>query len=144
MKQNLFKIFVAVVLSVSFMSMDGKCLKVRNTRSTGTPELKCDSVDFRSDLTRVYGKLIGIPHTSHRIDAVKLQSGVISATDIDGVDFKRWFQWEDDGEIAVEIDFQPMKERSSLVIEATTPRGVAVWTIETSPRRVVNKKKSRK
>ncbi|MDE5839013.1 MAG: hypothetical protein K2H39_08160 [Paramuribaculum sp.] len=117
---------------------------MKSSRSTGTPELICDSVDFRADLTRVYGKLTGTPHTSHRIDAVKLQTGGLAATDIDGVDFKRWFQWEDDGAIPVEIDFPPMKERSSIVIEAITPRGTAIWTIETVPACAVKRKRNGK
>lgn len=144
MKQNLFNILLAVSMSVTIFSMDGKCLKVKSSRSTGTPVLICDSVDFRSDLTRVYGKLKGAPHTSHRIDGVKLQSSGVPATDIDGVDIKRWFQWEEDGEIPVEIDFPPMKERSSLIIEAATPRETAIWTIETVPTRAAKRKKNTK
>ncbi len=63
--------------------------------------LVVDRMAYRSDLTRLYGRLVGRPHTSCRVDAVSLTAGkrVYTATDIDGVDFKRWFQWEDDGEI---------------------------------------------
>lgn len=66
-------------------------------------------VIYKSDdnLTRVCGNLIGRPHTSARIDGVTLKSAgaVIKANDIDGVDFERYFQWEDDGNIYIEIDF---------------------------------------
>lgn len=69
-----------------------------------------DSIDRRSDLTRVYCTFMGRPHTSDRIDGVTLvtRSSHLPATDIDGVDFKRYFQWEDDGAIALEIDFAPV------------------------------------
>lgn len=88
--------------------------------------LRVDSIDFRSDLTRMYGKLVGRPHTSQRIDAVTLTSGSKQylATDIDGVDFNRWFQWEDDGVIPVEIDFGKMPKFTKGYIVIETPRGV--------------------
>lgn len=66
-------------------------------------------VIYKSDdnLTRVCGNLTGRPHTSARIDGVTLKSAGsrIEAYDIDGVDFERYFQWEDDGTIYIEIDF---------------------------------------
>lgn len=51
--------------------------------------------------------VVGIPHTSQRIDSVDLVMGskIFKATDIDGVDFERYFQFEDQGVIMLEIDF---------------------------------------
>ena len=51
--------------------------------------------------------LVGIPHTSQRIDSIDLIVGKqkIAATDIDGVDFERYFQFEDDGVQVIEVDF---------------------------------------
>lgn len=51
--------------------------------------------------------LVGIPHTSQRIDGVDLVIGkkLVKATDIDGIDFERYFQFEDEGVITIEIDF---------------------------------------
>lgn len=91
-----------------------------------------DSVDFRSDLTRVYGRLVGRPHTSGRVDTASLLSGKSSwdATDIDGIDFKRYFQWEDDGEISVEIDFPAMKPLKTARLALMTARGKSVTTIK--------------
>jgi len=70
-----------------------------------------DSVEWRDDLTRVYCRITGHPHTSGRIDAVAMDipgaRGSHVASDIDGVDFRRYFQWEDDGVIVLEIDFPP-------------------------------------
>lgn len=58
-------------------------------------------------VTRVAGALLGEPHTSNRIDKILLINGndTIVANDIDGVDFERYYQWEDDGLIRIEIDF---------------------------------------
>lgn len=142
MKLKHFKILISAAFFCicAFQTVSARCLKVKASRSTGTPELVCDSIDFRSDLTRVYGRLIGTPHTSHRIDGVKMTPGGVYATDIDGVDFKRYFQWEDDGEIAVEIDFPAMKERPVVVMEAITPRESAVWTVETLTPKIKRRK----
>lgn len=51
--------------------------------------------------------LIGIPHTSQRIDGVDLVIGpkLVKAVDIDGIDFERYFQFEDSGVQTIEIDF---------------------------------------
>lgn len=69
--------------------------------------VEIDSVEWRSDLTRVYCRIVGMPHTSDRIDGVTLVSGkrTFRANDIDGVDFRRYFQWEEEGSINLEIDF---------------------------------------
>ena len=97
---------VAVAAKVSgFKSTKGE--------STGYITFRVTSIDYRPDLTRVYGTLVGRPHTSERIDELTIMTPggkVISSTDIDGVDMKRWFQGEDDGAIEVEIDFPAMKQ----------------------------------
>ena len=106
---------------------------VRNysTTCTGPLTMVCDSIDYRTDLTRVYGRLTGRPHTSNRIDGVVLVSGgrTFVSTDIDGVDMKRWFQWEEDGFIPVEIDFAPMSPCGEAVVKAAGPRGESQWKI---------------
>lgn len=59
-------------------------------------------------ISRLSGRLISMPHTSERIDSIVLQSrdgSLLTAEDIDGVDFGRYFQWEDEGIIDLEIDF---------------------------------------
>ncbi|MDE6716280.1 MAG: hypothetical protein K2J74_07365 [Muribaculaceae bacterium] len=91
----------------------------RDVTYTSVPDkvMQIDSIDYRSDLTRVYGKLIGIPHTSNCITEIS------GATDIDGVDLKRWYQFEDEGIINVEIDFPAMPANSPFVINAVTKRG---------------------
>lgn len=85
--------------------------------------LRIDSIDYRKDLTRIYGTLVGRPHTSGRIDAVLLNG--IHCCDIDGVDFNRYFQWEDDGKIPVELDFPGMKYLKSATLQLQTPHGTS-------------------
>jgi len=94
--------------------------------------LSVDSIDYRSDLTRVYGKLIGKPHTSQRVDSISMTvAGTrYSASDIDGVDFRRWFQWEETGNIAVEIDFEAMTPIGRGELNVATARGVDTLRID--------------
>lgn len=108
-----------------------ECVKYSSTTDQ-VLSVVVDSVDYRSDLTRVYGRLIGRPHTSGRVDGAAFLSGKIShaATDIDGVDFQRYFQWEDDGVIPVEIDFPACKPVRTARLVLTTPRGESVTTIK--------------
>lgn len=82
-------------------------------------------------IVRVKGDLKGIPHTSSRIDAAVLVVGTqtFTAQDIDGVDFERYFQWEDEGVIPLEIDFvvpalkKNFKIKPSDKVVFTTVRG---------------------
>lgn len=124
-----------LVMAVSVMALT--CVAApRTVKYTSTTDpvmaVVVDSVDYRSDLTRVYGKFVGRPHISGRVDAASLLSGKrsLSATDIDGVDFKRYFQWEDDGEIPVEIDFPAVKPLKAAQLILTTTRGESVTTIK--------------
>ena len=72
-----------------------------------------DSIMYRKDVTRVYCRVLGRPNTSHRINAVTMKSGsqAFAATDIDPIYFERSFQWEEDGQIPLEIDFPAMKTK---------------------------------
>ena len=107
-------------------SLPAKVIRGYNTISSGSIDAIIDSIDYRSDLTRVYARLQGAPHTSGRIDGITLSDATnsLTLTDIDGVDLKRWFQWEDDGVIPIEIDFPKMNTLQSGVMIITTPRGV--------------------
>ncbi len=91
-------------------------------QSVGRPlSVKVDSVALRHDITRVYGKLIGTPQTSDRVDSAVIESSKkrYKATDIDGIDFKRHFQWGDEGVILIEIDFPPMKKADGWLVLKT-------------------------
>lgn len=66
-----------------------------------------DKVAATDEGIRVTLCLVGIPSTSQRIDGIDLVDGqtVVPANDIDGVDFKRYFQFEDTGVQVIEVDF---------------------------------------
>lgn len=106
-----------------------------------TADLVVDSIMFRPDVTRVYGRLTGIPHTSARIDGFTITAdptgrrGQARATDIDGFDFERRFQWEDSGSFPVEIDFPAMTAENSLIIDALFPGGKKSWKVTRVVRR---------
>ncbi len=91
--------------------------------------LVTDSIAVRpGEYTRVYCTYYGTPHTSNRIECATLTSSKVKsldATDIDGVDFKRYFQWEDEGMIKLEIDFEPvtLKRLKNAVITLDTVHG---------------------
>lgn len=102
-----------VLIIAGSLLLLGLCCSAKVVRgyasmTSGPLTLTVDSVDYRADLTRLYGKLSGRPHTSQRLDGAAMDGA--AATDIDGIDFKRYFQWEDDGVIAVEIDFPAPKQ----------------------------------
>ena len=63
-------------------------------------------------VTRISVKLISVPNTSSRVDSVTLvmpDGRRYTAGDIDGIDFKRYFQWEEDGQVKVDVDFPRQK-----------------------------------
>ena len=102
-------------------------------KTLGSIGLRISKIEYRKDLTRIYGEIMGRPHTAARIDemSIKLSSGqTLLWTDIDGFDAKRYFQWEDDGRIRIEIDFPPMKPQSIFTIKASGPKGEFLWTIK--------------
>ncbi len=115
----------------------------RTATSPLTADLVVDSVMFRDDVTRVYGHITGLPHTSARIDGFIITSdprgklGAGRATDIDGFDFERRFQWEDSGDIPVEIDFPKMSPENTLFIDAIFPGGRKGWKLT----RITSRKK---
>lgn len=82
-------------------------------------------------VSRVACTLVGVPHTSSRIDSIHALVGgrLLRATDIDGVDFSRYFQWEDDGAVPVEIDI----ERVNRVSPADSLKVYTVHGIYTAP-----------
>ena len=141
MKQ--FTHVLAIVLIAIGIALPASCKVTKGyaSSSDNTLTFNVDSIDSRKDLIRVYGTLNGRPHTSHRIDAISMvaNGNALECTDIDGVDFNRYFQWEDNGMIPIELDFPSLKGKriNEGVIEFTTPRGKSV----TNFKYVVVKKK---
>lgn len=94
-------------------------------RTSSATSVVVDSVMYRSDVCRVYARLVGIPHTSECVTSATLTAGKITltATDIDPIYFTRNFQWEDEPDMPVEIDFPPLKSRpGSFTLTVVTPR----------------------
>lgn len=125
------RIFTSIALVCAILSpLTAKTVRGYESSSDNILCFEVDSIDYRSDLTRVYGKVKGRPHTSNRIDLVQLigTGASASSTDIDGVDFRRYFQWEDDGMISVEIDFPVVKESQGVQLLFTTAHGQSTTT----------------
>lgn len=127
------RIAIAVVaIAAAACGAQAKIVKNYKSHSDDVLTFQVDSIDFRKDLTRVYGKVIGRPHTSHRIDGVTLNinNQSLMSDDIDGVDFKRYFQWEDDGFILLEIDFPATRPPRNLNLNFNTVRGNATTIVK--------------
>lgn len=131
MKNNANKrvwIFGAAVIFLVMAVFAAQARTERHYRLTTAEHLTImvDSIDYRSDLTRMYVRFIGVPHTSQKLSGItiELDGKKYVANDIDGVDFDRWFQWEDDGVIPVEIDFPVTPELKKATVVISTAKGV--------------------
>lgn len=84
-------------------------------------EIKADD-----NLTRLQLRLLGRAHTAGRIDSVYAfgsDSIGVKAVDIDGVDFGRWFQWEEEGVIDIELDLPGTTYAGGETLTFYGPRG---------------------
>lgn len=92
-----------------------------------TMSVTVDSVMTRTDVTRVYCRLTGRPHTSQRVDSVQMSlpdGTTLRATDIDPLYFTQAFQWEDEPDMPVEIDFPALTAPvSRMTLKVFTPYG---------------------
>ncbi len=116
-KRNLIIALTAVTLCSGIScATPRERAKVRQERTTATQKRAAGILGFDvrdivekpdDNLVRICGNLTGEPSTSCRIDSVTLTAGdrSVEADDIDGVDFKRYFIWEDEGIIYLELDF---------------------------------------
>ncbi len=127
--------FVIILMLLCGVSVWAETIRDFNTMPQGTNvvmDIRVDSVDYRGDLTRLYGMLIGKPHTSNRIDRVVLTDSIggrVIAIDIDGVDLGRWFQWESNGLIPIEIDFPAMNVTQRFELESIGPKEYGKWNV---------------
>ncbi len=129
MKRLIISIFFLSL--AAFIAINAKVVRNYSSHSDGKLTFTVDSIDYRQNLTRIYGHLLGKPHTSNRIDGVIITGTSVSYTssDIDGIDFRRYFQWEDDGSIPVELDFPVMKRLESARLIFETPHGQSTTTV---------------
>ena len=128
------KILTSIHLISASLCLEAKTLRTLNADCSGSIGFIADSIEYRADVTRLYGKIKGRPHTANRIDTLYGTFGKIkySSTDIDGVDMKRYFQWENSGLIPVEIDFPVVRTQTSFVLTLDGPRGESTWNIRSS------------
>lgn len=128
------KILTSILLISASLCLEAKTLRNLNADCSGSIGFIADSIEYRADVTRLYGKIKGRPHTANRIETLYGTFGKIkySSTDIDGVDMKRYFQWENSGLIPVEIDFPVVRTQTSFVLTLDGPRGESTWNIRSS------------
>ena len=128
------KILTSILLISASLCLEAKTLRTLNADCSGSIGFIADSIEYRADVTRLYGKIKGRPHTANRIDTLYGTFGKIkySSTDIDGVDMKRYFQWENSGLIPVEIYFPVVRTQTSFVLTLDGPRGESTWNIRSS------------
>lgn len=114
---KLLKLLFFVLFIASAINLEAKV--IRSIKATIVPDniVKIDSVDYRATLTRVYARIVGRPHTSMRIDSIT------GAKDIDGIDFKRWFQFEEEGIVSIEIDFDSKNYRKGFIFNIVSSKG---------------------
>ena len=117
---------LAGVVMVATATVSGSAAEVLPGAADSDMTVEVDSVMFRSDVTRVYCRILGRPHTSQRIDCTSLvvNGTELNGTDIDGVDFERYFQWEDEGVIPLELDFAPTRKSKKVQVKLLTLRGI--------------------
>ena len=127
-------VYIIILAVIAVFTTGAEARVIRNPKQTSTPVgyIRIDSVDYRANLTRVYGVILGRPHTSMRIDNIMMleRSKEYPAQDIDGIDFKRWFQFEEDGKIPVEIDFKKMRPGNSFNFNIKSTKGDIKCTIK--------------
>lgn len=109
--RTIYLILALLTLSVSPASVAQtiKCAPISQKEAKHKIDIHPVALDNSngSEVTRITFDLVSSPHTSARIDSISatINGEIVKAIDIDGVDFKRYFQWEDDGIIRIEVDF---------------------------------------
>lgn len=126
--KGLLTLAIVAVSLCSVAQTNVKCGSA-DTKPRHYMKVTVDKIDnSNSDgVSRVSCTLVGVPHTSSRIDSVTavVAGKRVKATDIDGVDFNRYFQWEDEGAIPVDVDIaKSMKFTKNDTIKFHTVHGV--------------------
>ncbi|MBD5214312.1 MAG: hypothetical protein HDS75_05775 [Bacteroidales bacterium] len=112
------RIVLTALLSLAVISGVGQAFRAGSNSRKHPLVLKVTEINNNNsdEVSRMSVSLLGVPHTSARIDSAQIHRGdgdIMRASDIDGVDFQRYFQWEDDGIINVEVDFPLNKNYGS-------------------------------
>lgn len=114
MKKNILFLLLAIIALICPAQKIGDSAINNKNKSVFLASPVSLNNDNTDGVSRIGVNIQGLPHSSSRIDdAILFVKGVpFHATDIDGVDFKRYFQWEDDGIIYIELDFPKQKNIS--------------------------------
>lgn len=106
MKRSMIISALTVIASLIAVSKDSCHQQLTQPRHF--MKIVVDRIDNNNSdhVSRVSCTVLGVPHTSSRVDSVTAVIGgrVSKATDIDGIDFGRYFQWEDEGAVPVDVD----------------------------------------
>lgn len=136
MRRRLIPLAAMALLTASMAATDGAVTFrsfITGVKSAPKWSLTVDSVMRRDDVTRIYGRLEWKPNRPGRIDSIRATATdrrTFEATDIDGIDLQRWFQWEDDGVISLEIDFPPALDPTKpWQVDAATNTGRQSWIV---------------
>ncbi|MDE6269060.1 MAG: hypothetical protein K2M04_08275 [Muribaculaceae bacterium] len=101
--------------------------QMKEKKETPAFKVVIGKVNYKDDVTRAELSIIGMPHTSCRIDSIAAifpTGKEVKATDIDPIDFQRYFQWEDEGSIDLEIDFPAgTRLKRGTVMQFSTSKG---------------------
>lgn len=93
-----------------------------------------DSIDFRPDLTRIYGKISGTPHIAINVKQIVLSTdghNAFTPTDTDGLELDKYFQFEEMPTFNVEFDFEPMTPSNIIKIVFLTANGSLMYQYST-------------
>ena len=106
MKRSLIIPILTVMASLMAVSKDTCHQQLTQPRHFMKIEIDRNDNNNTDYVSRVCCIIIGLPHTSSRVDSVTavIKGSVYRSTDIDGIDFGRYFQWEEEGAIPVDVD----------------------------------------
>lgn len=107
MKRILSVILTAVIALTLSVAVNSQQNKKKETHPVTVDVIKINN-NNSDGVTRITVRLTSLPNTASRVDSVSLYTcdgRKFSALDIDGIDFKRYFQWEETGQINVDVDF---------------------------------------
>ncbi|MDE6267252.1 MAG: hypothetical protein K2M07_07900 [Muribaculaceae bacterium] len=110
--KKILSILVSLSLTVIFVMTMNAQQTVRRQPHPVTVDVTGVNNTNTDGVTRISVNLVSLPNTSSRVDSVTLvtrDGHRYLAGDIDGIDFKRYFQWEDEGKISVDVDFPLQK-----------------------------------
>ena len=141
---KLWQSALCVVLLAVCLPMHGKKVydwvltgrAVNTDASVHTFEVRVDSIDFRDDLTRLYGRFTGTPHVAIKVMEAVLTTDSecrLAATDSDGFELDRYFQFEEIPSFNIELDFAATRPAQVIDLTLITAKGVLSYKFGSKP-----------